>query len=102
MPLSTISVLHSSRSAAIQSALDIILLSSRKQSYEELRSDDDGRPKLRATMSLNGLKVIMKLFDDKHTQENRRQRQRDKVAVFKEIWEMFLSRCRLYYPLGAS
>lgn len=72
------------------------------ESYEELWSDDDGRPKLRATMSLNRFKVIMKFlrFDDKKTRKDRRQR--DKLSAFREIWEMFLSRCRMCYSLGPN
>lgn len=72
------------------------------ESYEELWSDDDGRAKLRATMSLNRFKVIMKFlrFDDKNTREDRRQR--DKLCAFREIWEMFLSRCRMCYSLGPN
>ena len=72
------------------------------ESYEELWSEDDGRPKLRATMSLNRFKVILKFlrFDDKNTREDRRQR--DKLSAFREIWEMFLSRCRMCYSLGPN
>ena len=72
------------------------------ESYEELWSDDVGRPKLCATMSLNRFKVIIKFlrFDDKDTRENRCQC--DKLSTFTEIWEMFLSRCRTCYSLGAN
>ena len=52
-------------------------------------------------MSLMRFKMLMKFirFDDKSSREDRRQR--DKLAAIREVWNMFLSRCKLCYTVGS-
>ena len=70
---------------------------SRHESYSQLWETDTGRPFLRACMSLKRFQTIMKFlrFDDKRTREERRSR--DKLAPIRELWEMFIQRCRSSY-----
>lgn len=72
------------------------------ESYEELWAVDTGRPFLRACMSLQRFKVIMKFlrFDNKKDREERRMR--DKLAAIRDIWNEFIQRCRTCYHPGEN
>ena len=74
---------------------------SRHESYESLWSNENGRQYLKATMSLMRFKMLLKFirFDDKETRSQRRSN--DKLSAFREIFELFLSRCRSSYTVGA-
>lgn len=51
-------------------------------------------------MSLSRFNMILKFlrFDDKQTCNDRHER--DKLAAFSEIWELFLTQCRTNYKIG--
>ena len=72
------------------------------ESYEQLWSDDQGRTIFGATMSLRRFQTILKFlrFDDKNTREQRRAS--DKLAPFREIWTMFVTRCRNNFTVGPN
>ena len=48
-------------------------------------------------MSLSRFKMIMKFlrFDD--TQDRAERRQRDRLAAFRDVWELFMQKCRTCY-----
>ena len=87
--------------AFIGCLLFIGVFRARHESYDELWSQDFGRSWLQSTMSLMRFKLLSKFirFDDKSTKENRHQR--DKLAAIRDVWEMFLCRCRLCYTVGS-
>lgn len=66
----------------------------------DLWSDDLGIALYMATMGREGFETITKFmrFDDKTTRTQRRQR--DKLAPFKDIWEMFIKRCRQSFAVS--
>lgn len=78
------------------------LSKSRHESYDQLWSTDIGRPFLRACLSLSRFTIICKFlrFDDRATREDRRMR--DKLAAIRDIWEIFVQRCRSCYIPGSN
>lgn len=72
------------------------------ESLDELWSSKNGRPIFRATMSKNRFVQILRFcrFDNKLT---RMERQRtDKLAAFRDIWELFIAQLQVMYRPGAD
>ena len=74
----------------------------RNESLDDLWSLNYGHPIFRATMSLNRFKAILRFirFDNFETRERRKKS--DKLAPFREFWEMFVKRLPKLYNLGES
>lgn len=72
------------------------------ESYEQLWSEDQGRAIFGSTMSLRRFQTIMKFlrFDDRDTRERRRFD--DKLAPFRNIWDMFVNQCRDNFTVGPN
>lgn len=70
------------------------------ESYEQLWSNEHGRLRLQATMSLNRFKLLLRMvrFDDKNTRDDRQRL--DKLAAIRELFDMFVRRCQLCYNPG--
>ena len=66
----------------------------------ELWSPESGRPIFAATMPLNRFKSLLRFlrFDNKNTRAVRRAT--DKLAAFRDIWELFQDRLKLCYIPG--
>ena len=88
--------------AFLDCLLFIGISKSRHESLEQLWSGEIGRPLLRATFSLQRFQMLMRFirFDNKETRQERGER--DKLAAFREIWELFLSKCRQCFIPGAN
>ena len=73
------------------------VMKSRNESYDQLWAEDVGRPFLRASMSLSRFKVIMKFLRFDNPQDRAQRRHRDRLAAFRDVWEMFIQKCRTCY-----
>lgn len=73
---------------------------SHMEQLRELWSPQGGRPIFCATMSLNRFKALLRYlrFDNKNTRAARREH--DKLAAFRDIWEMFIPTLRKHYIPG--
>lgn len=74
----------------------------RLEPLEDLWSNETGRTIFAAVMSLKRFKQILRhlRFDNKATREQRRSV--DKLAAFRDIWEMFVSQLHKYYIPGTD
>ena len=70
---------------------------SKNESLEQMWSTDIGRPFLRAVMSFQRFTMIMEFlrFDNKRDRPQRLGR--DKMTHVRELWELFIQRCRMCY-----
>ena len=73
------------------------LMKSQHESYDQLWSTGIGRPFLRACMSLNRFKTILKFLRFNNRQDRVQRRQKDRLAAFREVWEKFMQRCHTCY-----
>ena len=83
----------------------MLLAGENKSHMEQLRelwSPQGGRPIFAATMPLNRFKDLLRYlrFDNKNTRAARRET--DKLAAFRDIWEMFLPTLRRNYIPGTD
>ena len=72
----------------------------RNENYEDLWSDEYGRPQLKAAMSLSRFKMLMKFlrFDERRTRPERKKE--DKLAAIRILWDLFVSSCRKFGMLS--
>jgi hypothetical protein len=70
---------------------------SKNESITQLWNNENGRPIFQKIMPRNRFCELMSIlrFDDKITREERRKN--DKLAAFREIWEMFVGKCKAHY-----
>lgn len=85
--------------AAIGITILVGVMCSKRESLNQLWSEEYGRPILRATMPLNRFRVFLSSarFDDKTTRNERQQA--DKLAAIRELFDYFVDKCKeLYIP----
>jgi len=70
------------------------------EALHELWSRHSGRPIFLATMSVKRFKMLLCFcrFDNKATREQRRAT--DKLAAFRDVWDMFVAQLKKNYILG--
>ena len=90
----------------LKALIDILMYAGatrdRLEPMKELWSQKTGRPLFAATMSFNRYKSLMRFlrFDNKRTRENRRAT--DKLAAFRDVWQMFIANLPKYYLPGVD
>ena len=85
--------------AAVGLLIIIGVMSGKRESLEQMWSEQNGRPKLRATMPLKRFKTFLAnaRFDDKSTRTVRQQA--DKLAAIRELFDAFVEKSNnLYNP----
>jgi hypothetical protein len=83
--------------AVIGLTILIGVMSSKRESLNQLWSEVYGRPILRATMPLNRFRVFLSSarFDDKKTRTDRQHT--DKLAAIREFFDNFVEKCKRFY-----
>ena len=90
---------HVEIKAAVGLMIIIGVMSGKRESLEQLWSEEYGRAKLRATMPLKRFKTFLASarFDDKTTRSDRQKC--DKLAAIRELFNSFVQKCNsLYNP----
>lgn len=75
---------------------------SNNESLEQMWSLDFGRPFLRAVMSFQRFTMIMKFLRFDNKQSHRQRLGRDKMTHVRELWELFIQKCRTCYNPSAN
>ena len=70
---------------------------SKNESLEQMWSSHFGRPFLRAVMSFQRFTMIMKFLRFDNKQDRQQRKGRDKMTHVRELWELFIQRCRTCY-----
>ncbi len=74
---------------------------SNNESLEQMWSLEFGRPFLRAVMGFQRFTMIMKFLRFDNKQDRSQRIGRDKMAHVRELWELFMQKCRTCYnPSG--